>query len=159
MPLDQNIERGQGYLDRLGPGLVLPARRSVSGAHERVGGRGDGRIIDIELECDCAALPANRDGLDDDVEVSAVEKLERHDELRLRLDRDDARAESSEGADAVAHMGTNIEYEVACAHEFAIEAIHGGALGAIAVIDAQRPQHAAPNAPMSAPRNVPRNEP
>jgi hypothetical protein len=34
-------------------------------------------------------------------------------------------------------MGTDVEDEVACAHELAIEPIHGGALGAIAVVNAQ----------------------
>src|SRR5205823_7427893 len=111
MPLDQRIERGQWHLDRLGPGLLLPPWRSLGRAHERVGGGGDRRIVDIEPQCDCAALTANRDGLDDDVTVAPIKELEHPDELRLRLDRNDAGAESSEGADAVTHMGTDVEYE------------------------------------------------
>src|SRR5262245_27552303 len=96
MPLDQGIERGQRHVDRLGPGLVLPAWRSVGRAHERVRGGGDGRIVDIELERNCAALTADRDRLDDDVAVTSIEELEHRNELRLRLDRHDTRAEPAE---------------------------------------------------------------
>src|SRR5882724_3105448 len=134
MPLDQDVKRGQRHLDRFGPGLILPAGRTIRRAHEGLGGGGDRRIVDIELERDRANLAPDRGWLDDDVAVEPIEQFERSHERRLRLDRDDARAEPAEGADAVPHVSTDVEYEVACAHELTIEAIHGGALGAIAVV-------------------------
>src|SRR5262245_66286743 len=100
MSLDQGVECGQRHVDRLGPGLVLPTRRTVGCAHECVRGGGDGRIVDIELERDGAVLAANRDRLDDDVAVTPVEELQCRNELWLRLNCYDACAKPAKGADA-----------------------------------------------------------
>ena len=60
-----------------GPGLALPARRAVGGLHERLRGGRDRRIVDIELELDRSFAAADRDRLDRDRAVAAVEQLER----------------------------------------------------------------------------------
>ena len=69
------------------------------------------------------------------------------DQRRLRLDRDHARAEAAEGGDAVADMRADVEDEIAGRDEAAVEPVHGGAVRAVAVIDAQRADDAANGAP------------
>ena len=65
---------------------------------------------------DRAGAAADRRGLDRRRRCrDAIEQLQRPHQRRLRLDRDDARAEPAERGDAVADMGADIEHEIAAA--------------------------------------------
>ena len=89
------------------------------------------------------SLRADRDRLDGDGAVAAVEQLERLDQRRLRLDRDHPRAEPAERRDAVADMRADVEHEIAALDEAADRAGPSRRGARRAVIDAQRADDAA----------------
>src|SRR5262245_20250192 len=104
--------------------LAFPAGRAACGIYEFLGGSGNRRVIDIELELDGSGLTPERDRLDDDRAVAAIEQAQGFDQRRLRLDRDDARAEAAERRDAVTDMGADVEDEIARPDETAIQPVH-----------------------------------
>src|SRR5262245_8485563 len=111
------------------PGAPLAARRKSSDAVDTVG------LSTLSLKSSIVALRPTATG---SIATAAVDELERLHQRGLRLDRHDARAEAAEDADAVADMSSDVEDEIAGLYELAVEARHGGAAGAIAIIDAQR---------------------
>ena len=119
VPRDQRIERRHRHAMVLVPVLALPAGRAVRGGDEGVRGGGDGRVGDVELELDGAGVAADRDLLDVDRAVAAVEQAQRRDQRGLRLDRDDARAKPAKRGNAVADMGADVEHQIAGRHEAA----------------------------------------
>src|SRR5262249_9530349 len=88
-----------------------------------------------------------RNRLDRNGMVAAIEPPQHGHQLRLRLNRDDACPESPERADAIAYMRAEVEDEIAGIDELPVQTIHCGAPFAIAVIDAQRPHDPANGPP------------
>ena len=147
MARNQRVERGHRNADGPGPGLALPARRAVRRLQEGLGGGRHRRVVDIELEFNRSLAGADRDRLDRDRAIAAVEELERPDQGRLRLDRDHPGAEPAECGNAVADMRADVEHQIAALDEAAIEPVHGGAALAVAVIDPQRADDASDGPP------------
>ena len=110
---DQRVERRDRHADGSGPGLALPARRAVRRLAEGLRGGRHRRVVDVELELEHARTAADRDRLDRDGAITAIEELQRPDQRGLRLDRHHARAETAEGGDTVADMGADIEDQIA----------------------------------------------
>ena len=135
MTRDERIERGDRRANAPGPGLPRPAGGAVGRRNERLRRGRHCRVVDVELELDHARAAADRDRLDRNRAIAAVDKLQRRDQRRLRLDRDHPCTEPAKGGDAVADMGADVEHQIARPHELAIEAVHRGAALAVAVID------------------------
>src|SRR5580704_17138080 len=139
---DQRVERRHRHLDARRPMLAFPAGRAARRRDEGLRGGRDGRIGEIKLEGDRALPSPDRARNDRHRVVAAVDEAQRSRQGRLRLDRDDPRAESAERSDAVADMAADIEHEIAACDEAPVMAIERRAPRTIAIIDAQRPQHA-----------------
>src|SRR6476661_6794220 len=75
--------------------------------------RNASEAVDIELKLEHSRAAADRDRLDRQRGVAAIEQLQRLDQRRLRLDRHHAGAETAKDGDAVADMGADIEHEIA----------------------------------------------
>ena len=75
-------------------------------------------------------------GLDQgDLAVAGIDGADRTRAQRLRLERDDPRANAAEAADAVADMAADVEGELAGLEEARIERVHGGVARRVAVVD------------------------
>ena len=76
-------------------------------------GRRHRRIVDVELELEHSRTASDRDRLDRQRAITAIEEFQRPDQGRLRLDRHHARAETAKDGDTVADMGADVEHEIA----------------------------------------------
>src|SRR5262245_62192381 len=100
--------------------------------------RGNRRVCAIDVERDRSRLPPNGHCLDCNHRVAAVNQLQRLYQCWLGLERNHARTQTSECGNAVSHVCTDVEHEIARLNEFAVETVHRRAMLTIAVIDAQR---------------------
>src|SRR5215211_9299585 len=134
---DELVKGGHRNVDTPGPGLAVPARRSVGRRNERRRCGRHRRIVRIELERDRAGIATERRRFDRHGRVAPVEERQDLHQRRLRLDRHHARAEPLKYRGAVADMSADIEYEIAGLHELGVELLHGGAAAPVAIVDAQ----------------------
>ena len=155
MACSEHVERDDRHVDGSGPRLSFPARRALSRLAERVRGGRDRWVVDVEVELGHSRAAADRDRLDRHRAIAAVKEFQRLDQRRLRLDRDDARAQAAQDGDAVAHVCADVEGEVARRHERAVETVDGRAPLAVAVINPQRTRDAPDGPPGVVPRLVP----
>ena len=134
---DQGIKRRHRHLNCSGPTLGFPTRSIVRGADKFPGGRRNRRVARIDHQICRSGLPADGNGLDGHGGISAVKQFQHRDHRRLRLNRNHTRTQTAEGSHAIANVRAHIENEIAILDELAVEAIHGGGVRAIAVVDAK----------------------
>src|SRR5437588_53246 len=82
-----------------------PARRRAGRTHEILGRGRYRRVVEIDLQVEISVVAPDRETLDHDGSVTAVEECEHLRQLRLRLDGDDARPEPPERGHPIADMG------------------------------------------------------
>src|SRR4029079_8545819 len=99
------------------------ARSIVRGADKFLRRGRNRRIAGINHQICRPALPADGNGLDGHGGISAVKQSQNFDQRRLRLNRNNTRAQSAEGSDAIADMRPNVENKIAIMDELAVEAI------------------------------------
>src|SRR5215831_14479372 len=109
MARDERVKRRNRNTDRARPGLTLPAARSGGRSHEIFGRSRYRGIVHVDLQIDLSAGRTDRNRLDRNGMVAAIEPPQDGHQLRLWLNCDHARPEPPKRADAIAYVRAEVE--------------------------------------------------
>jgi hypothetical protein len=143
MPCDELVECDQGDANGgvpLNP-LESPIRQDV--ADPGIGESRDGRRTATQVEISLPGFCRYSAGLDGDGRVTPIEQSQNGNEVGLRLNRDHTSTDPSKNAYPVAHMGPNVERQIAWMQKLPVENSHTPATPKRSVIGDQRASDAA----------------
>jgi hypothetical protein len=135
---DEFVKTDQRHADHAVPPNPLKPSIGLHIVPPGVGKGRDRRGTPTQVELSLAWLSGDSTSLDGDAGVAAVEQPQQCNEVRLRLDRDDASANPAENAYSIAYVCADVESQITGLKKLPVEGFHLAAAPDWAVIGNER---------------------